>query len=156
VVAYRLHATVTPRLAPLFWILFVGAVVVCYVIIEDLIPGVHHRALQWGVCLSVGIAIPFFRQMKLAPLKLVSHAIAKYSYGIYLFHCIALWLGCVKSGLPPAMAWPVALGLVIVVPVICYHLLEKPGIQLGSALAKQIKRADARLAGDSVGASAGT
>ena len=63
--------------------------------------------------------------------------VARYSYGVYLFHCIALWVGCfVLSSWPEPLQWAVTLALLTVMSVGSYHLLEKPAIDYGARLTK--------------------
>jgi peptidoglycan/LPS O-acetylase OafA/YrhL len=119
------------------WLLPAGLIVVGALFL--LRPG--FRA-AWFLCLLIGFALPSFRQIRSQPLKRASHAVAKYSYGIYLSHPFALVLGIYL--LPHS---PILLQVVIVISataifsVAAYHLLELPMMQMGSRLAA---RAEAR------------
>jgi peptidoglycan/LPS O-acetylase OafA/YrhL len=56
----------------------------------------------------------------------------------YLFHCIALWVGCtVLAGLPEPLQWSAAVALTTVMSVASYRFLEKPAIDLGARLAEK-------------------
>ncbi|MDQ2843383.1 MAG: acyltransferase family protein [Acidobacteriota bacterium] len=46
----------------------------------------HQMYYRWVFCLGLGSVLPWFSEISWAPLKLTSHFIAKYSYGIYLSH----------------------------------------------------------------------
>jgi len=93
------------------------------------------------LCLALGLGLPFFHQITRRPLMVVSHTIAKYSYGIYLAHPFSIVLGLYL--MPHA---PLALQLTVMVvttaafAVAGYHLLEHPMIQLGARLAKRIEK----------------
>jgi peptidoglycan/LPS O-acetylase OafA/YrhL len=99
-----------------------------------------HR--MWFFCLLLGLALPFFRQMK-SPLVLTpSRILARYSYGVYLTHPFALViLFYLLPHAPLAIRLAAALGALVTLPVLGYHLVEHPCIRLGSRLAA---RAEAR------------
>jgi len=90
----------------------------------------------WYFCLVFGLALPLFRQLQWKPLLAVSRQIAKYSYGIYLTHPFAVLIGLYllrQFSLPLRLL--AELILLVVLPVIAYHLLEHPMIRLGARLA---------------------
>ena len=90
----------------------------------------------WLYALLVGLSLPFFRQVSWKPLCRVTHSIAQYSYGIYLFHFAAIAVGIHYLAHEPM--WIRALGFfatLIALSVLGYHLVEKPMIRLGSRLA---------------------
>jgi peptidoglycan/LPS O-acetylase OafA/YrhL len=96
----------------------------------------RHHWLQWGYCLVIGLAIPAVRQIPPGLLARGAKTIAKYSYGIYLLHMPALALGLVTlRHAPPVVQWVVAALLIVVLPVLAFHLIEEPGIKLGVRLA---------------------
>lgn len=91
--------------------------------------------VNWVCCLLVGLSVVHCRESSLAWLNRLTHLIAKYSYGLYLGQIPVLWLAFVKLNyLPHPVQWAVFLVLIVVVPVACYHLIEKPGIRLGTLL----------------------
>ncbi|MGI8548086.1 MAG: hypothetical protein ACR2M1_12270, partial [Gemmatimonadaceae bacterium] len=62
----------------------------------------------------------------------VSAVIAKYSYGIYLLHVPAMWIGFVLAGRAPViLQWVVFGAAVVLLPWIAYHIVENRGILLG-------------------------
>ncbi|MEO6923069.1 MAG: acyltransferase [Bryocella sp.] len=93
----------------------------------------------WVVCLAMGLLLPSFQQISSKAFNAVTHTIAKYSYGIYLFHVIALYFAFGKMqhgslGVRLAVALvPLALSVAA-----AYHLIEKPMIQLGARVAAKI------------------
>lgn len=107
------------------WLWFLALVVIVYVGLELVIPGIHNIWLQIGVCLVVGLAIPRFAQIRAQWFNTLSNRIARYSYGIYLFHCAALWAA------PELFS---AIILTAVMSIASYHYIEAPMIRLGSRL----------------------
>jgi len=96
---------------------------------------------SWAVCLVVGLAVPYFRQIEWKPLVRCCHLIARYSYGIYLCHFIAIATGYYYLRQYGSAVHRMAfLVTVVVLPVLFYHLLEEPMIRLGAKLAKKIER----------------
>jgi peptidoglycan/LPS O-acetylase OafA/YrhL len=92
-------------------------------------------AWSWPACLVLGLAIPYTREFAGGVLTRVAHEIATYSYGIYLLHPVALWVGFVmlrQYGVAVQCATFVV--LVVALPVFAYHFVEKPCIQWGQRL----------------------
>ena len=94
----------------------------------------------WFFCLALGLALPLFRDMTSSSVKIASHYVARYSYGVYLFHpvaiCISIYLLREHS---PALRVASFLGAVTVLPVAFYHGLEAPMIRYGARLAKRLQ-----------------
>ena len=91
---------------------------------------------SWLFCLTVGMAIPHFREITTPWLRRVSALVAKYSYGIYLSHPVALWVAFrVAASLPAAAHWSILIGLSVLLPVASFHLIEQPFIVLGKTWA---------------------
>jgi peptidoglycan/LPS O-acetylase OafA/YrhL len=135
-VAYTLSGLYTKRIAGLLWMPVLLALLYGFCGIERTVPyGANNMPLEWMFCLMLGLIIPLFHDSPLVWVNRVASWISRYSYGFYLFHCIALWVGCkVLSGLPEPVQWIVALGLLGVMSIGSYHLLEKPAIDLGARL----------------------
>jgi peptidoglycan/LPS O-acetylase OafA/YrhL len=69
----------------------------------------------------------------------VTHYVAKYSYGLYLAQVPVLWFVFVRlRGSSSLLQWPLFIALIVLVPVLSYHLIEEPCIKSGSALAKRM------------------
>jgi peptidoglycan/LPS O-acetylase OafA/YrhL len=131
VIAYAIARKVRPFLPSYLWPLFLGGLIVAY----GCAPGV-----RWGrvICLVLGCGVPFFRQLSFRPLAFVANWIATYSYGIYLGHLFCLWV-CF-SVLPHVSVLPrifLFVVLLVAVPFLLYHCIEKPlisyGVRIGDA-----------------------
>jgi peptidoglycan/LPS O-acetylase OafA/YrhL len=129
IIAYVLLAKskLTPKLSWLFWPPFIVAVYAGYQLFDR--PG-----FGWIECLALGLAIPLFREVQVKWVRAAASAIAKYSYGIYLFHLIAIYY-CFDSLIAPT--WVRIAGSIAftaVASVASYHLLEEPLIEYGRRL----------------------
>jgi peptidoglycan/LPS O-acetylase OafA/YrhL len=102
--------------------------------------GVPEVPLLWGLCVAIGLTIPACRQFQQALLANASHRIAKYSYGIYITHGLAL--GAIDGLVPgPAVVqWAAMLVLLPGLAYICYHGIEKHGVALGVRLTAKVSR----------------
>lgn len=88
---------------------------------------------RWLVCLAVGLAIPWLREMSAPRLNRASKFIAKYSYGIYLFHPPLMGLAFrTLDALHPFWQWSLFLSLLVLLTGLGYHLVELPMIRLGA------------------------
>lgn len=92
---------------------------------------------NWASCLVLGLSLPFFREIEIAPVRRAAHIIAKYSYGIYLTHITTLMVFIhVLRGRPMFLRIPVLILGLTLPPWLLYHLVEEPMIKLGSRLAR--------------------
>lgn len=121
------------------WPFFLVLVLIGYVGVDSINPESHHPAwLGWLMCLVVGSCIVHFADIPSGVLSRVCLLVARYSYGIYLFHMFALWVGFVLCAEMHCWAqWVVFAALLITSPVVSYHLIEKPLIQVGHRLASK-------------------
>ncbi|MGW8389821.1 acyltransferase family protein [Pseudoduganella sp. HUAS MS19] len=88
---------------------------------------------RWLVCLAVGLAIPWLREMAAPRLNRASNFIAKYSYGIYLFHPPLMGLAFrTLEALHPFWQWSLFLSLLVALTGLGYHWVELPMIRLGA------------------------
>lgn len=124
------------------WPLFLTLVLVGYVGVESVDTEVHHPAwLGWLMCLVIGGCMVNFADMPRGVLSRASQLIARYSYGIYLFQMFALWVGFVLcAGKQFWFQWVIFAALITALPVVSYHMLEKPLIQLGVRLASRCQQ----------------
>jgi peptidoglycan/LPS O-acetylase OafA/YrhL len=91
------------------------------------------RRMGGGLCLLLGIALPRFKEITFRPLIWIGHRIATYSYGIYLGHSFFIWFALTKHN-----SWLLFWVMWITVPMVLYHALEHPAIELGRKLAEKI------------------
>ena len=124
IIGYSLLGRRTPKLPWFLWPPFILAVYAAYQLLDS-------HGYGWLECLALGLAIPFFGELPVPFLRRAAAAVAKYSYGIYLFHLIAIYY-CFD--LMPGPAW-LQIGASVVLTaaasVVSYHLLEEPLIEYG-------------------------
>ena len=130
VIAYALPHR--PRFASILWPLFIVSLVVVFAARPTLSTG-------WILCLLLGLMIPLFREIQLHWLRWISNRIATYSFGIYLSHQFCLWMvfGPLASH-TPALRICVLLGMLVSVPILLYHGIEKPMIKMGVRVADRV------------------
>lgn len=142
ILAFRL--TENRRLPGWLWVVTVPVISVVFCAVNFW----QHRAAwtTWVLCVSLGILIPRFREIRSASISRTAELVAKYSYGIYLSHVPLMWLafnsGVISSG--AAQYLVLAAGSVFV-PVVLYHLIEHPLIAAGGKLASRFYNRNAFL-----------
>lgn len=95
--------------------------------------------LRWSVCLVLGLAASQFRSIPDGRLRSGAAIVAKYSYGIYLLHAFAIELSFVRMVDYPAPLRVIAfVAMMFAFPFAAYHLIEKPGIDLGKRLLAEL------------------
>ena len=132
VIAYRLSANKTPHVWPAFlWPVALIALALIFVVTQPLDQG-------WVLCLTTGLIVSRFKEITLPWLRRAAHVVAKYSYGIYLTHMIAVWIGFLYlASLPVAGRWAVFLATLVTIPLLLYHLVEAPLTRYGAGLAQR-------------------
>jgi peptidoglycan/LPS O-acetylase OafA/YrhL len=93
------------------------------------------------ISLCFGLALPYIQSCEAGMVNRVYGWVAKYSYGIYLLHDPAIWLGFVRFGHDPVV---VRVGIFLLTTfggsVLLYHALEHPMILIGNNAAIAISR----------------
>ncbi|HKR56458.1 MAG TPA: acyltransferase [Gemmatimonadales bacterium] len=131
-----------PALPSWCWPLLICACVPLFALLR---PGATMPERGWLFCLGVGCAIPLAANLPKSFFTRVAHVICTYSYGIYLLHLVALWVGfTVLKGMPWAVQWGTCVVLLFALPWAFYHLIERPGIQLGKRLVAISPRSSSR------------
>jgi len=146
-VAFALEQRVARRLPFVVLPLALAALMGAYCAVAAFVGEVHPRWLGFALCLGVGALLPFVRELEASWLRIPVREIAKYSYGIYLFHMVALWAGFhLLRDAPFALQLGVVLGLLVGLPLAGYRWIEAPGIELGARIARRFEppREDAR------------
>jgi peptidoglycan/LPS O-acetylase OafA/YrhL len=140
VVAFQLSRNVSPRLWPSAWPVMVLALIVARSALmhgDDNGSPVNNVA-NYGMCILLGLAAPLFVDATVSWLNTIAHQIAKYSYGIYLFHVPIMWLAFVRmASAPMALRWLVLVVLTIFVPWLAYVLIERPLIEVGQTITRR-------------------
>ena len=134
VIAYIGFMRRTPRL-PSWLLLPTSLVLACvYAAHPTLYSG-------WVACLILAIVLPSFRQVVPGLWARSGHALAKYSYGIYLLHQCSIALAFhflhVRS---LAVKLLVELASLAILAALAYHFIEHPMIEMGKRVAAKIQR----------------
>lgn len=138
VLAFSLSRQSAIKLPSAAWLPALVLVSVAYACAQAPNANMHYPPVQWLLCLLVGAMIPMFADSTSRALNTAAAFVAKYSYGIYLFHCIAIWLGCVVlSDLPIWLQWTVTGVVLVALTGFGYHYIEEPCIRLGARLASR-------------------
>lgn len=136
-IAFLLLRRVRAVLSP--WVLFAVVAAAIALASQLSVTDAQEVPYFWAICLAVGLTIPFCRELTFRPLALASGQVARYSYGIYLTHVLAM--GLTLMGSDP---WYIRLALFAfaqaVLAVLAYRLIEAPGIRLGARLAALVTR----------------
>jgi peptidoglycan/LPS O-acetylase OafA/YrhL len=142
VIAYQVQKRKSFKLAAFLWPPIIVALLVLYLVGANWAapyPPPIRWAVRWAPGLLLGFAAPSFAPLSLRWLNVASHVVAKYSYGIYLTHCLAIWLAFAHLG---SLPWVGKILVFIVtsvgLPVFFYHSVEEPMIRVGRRLADGI------------------
>jgi peptidoglycan/LPS O-acetylase OafA/YrhL len=126
-----------------FWAfgLTLALAVLAYGALSALEPSSHSRLAAWGICGALGLLLPRFRETSSPLLRRAAATVARYSYGIYLTHMIAMWLVFVVLPDQPFVIQLACLtALLAIVPMALYHTIEAPCVRLGASCAAWLRR----------------
>jgi peptidoglycan/LPS O-acetylase OafA/YrhL len=138
VVAYGLHKVIRPRWPSWVWLCAILLAIFIFGPFDNL-SIVPKMKLAWVLTLALAITFPFCREIRSRLLSRCCHAIAKYSYAIYLSHSIVISVALfTMASAPLTERILILVAGSIVLPVAAYHLLEHPLIQAGSRLANRL------------------
>jgi len=91
--------------------------------------------------LSLGLVLPHVQSCEISTLNRICGWVAKYSYGIYLLHDPAIWVGFDKLGnLPIVVRVSTFLLATFGGSALIYHALERPMILIGNKASTAISR----------------
>jgi peptidoglycan/LPS O-acetylase OafA/YrhL len=89
-------------------------------------------------CLVLGVALPNVQDIKWRSINMLTHTIAKYSYGVYLCHMFCLWFAFIYlHSLLFLVQGIIFICAILTLPILLYKLIEEPWIRVGAALADQ-------------------
>ena len=146
VVAYRC------RFAQRRWPFFLWpCLIVCLSVLgaafysDQVAAEIHNLAWEWPVALILGLSWHRFHEVRSAAVTKAAHWVAKYSYGIYLWHHIVIFLVFyrlpVMSGVVRAL---VAIAGTAAASVASFHCVEDPLIRVGKRVAAfSVRRSNA-------------
>ena len=105
----------------------------------------HEMWYRWAFCLLLGLTVPHFRSIGSVAVVGPAKVVAKYSYGIYMGHTIAM-VGAFRMipVLGTGWRWAMMLTLAVIGPVLMFHLIEQPMIRVGQRIAGRISGAESR------------
>ena len=94
----------------------------------------------WLICFAIGLGVSFFHEMRKNPLTRMTENIARYSYGIYLLHYFAIWIGFVVCrGLNIGLQAAIFTLVLVASSVLLYHNVEAPLIKVGIRISEKFK-----------------
>jgi peptidoglycan/LPS O-acetylase OafA/YrhL len=135
IVAYKLWRL--PRFLPaLFWPVFLGLCCAAFMWLS----GSQPIETGWFLCFAIGLGSCFFREMQENPLTRLAKRIARYSYGIYLLHYFAIWIGfvvCRKLNIGLQIA--IFVTVLVSLSVLLYHAGESPLIAAGVKVSQKFR-----------------
>jgi peptidoglycan/LPS O-acetylase OafA/YrhL len=144
-IAFQLGKRPSARFRSALWPMLIISSLVAFAGLWTWNPILYGRPikalLSYALCAVLGFSLHRFRELPKTYFTHGCSVVAKYSYGIYLFHSFAVYLAFYKVASPP-LQWLTLITLMIVLPWIAYQVVEAPTIRLGRFLA-------ARLACDS-------
>ena len=131
VLCYRLCRQPRQRLPGIVWLPFLLVATVAFVV--PIRFGEEPRIWAgWIFCLCLALVIPSVRDVRVRWLQVAGQQVAQYSFGVYLFHQVSLWLAFLYL---PAGGLFLRLALFFLLTAVFafvgYHLVELPFMQLG-------------------------
>ncbi|WP_395685911.1 acyltransferase family protein [Caenimonas koreensis] len=90
----------------------------------------------WGLCMAIGLMLPFVRQIRNPQLTAIVKTIATYSYGIYLIHAPVMDLMFARLHAPWVVQFAASVALTALIVFAAHHLIEQPAIRLGRRLSQ--------------------
>lgn len=126
VIAYRLLKTITPKIPAWTWPITLMSMCLIH-------SSTHYNDLdRYLFTLTLGLLIPVFKETTSPVLNFGTFQISKYSYGVYLTHFAAVYWAfdlCRQESI--GIQIPMFIVLLVGMPIMAYHLIEEPMINLG-------------------------
>jgi peptidoglycan/LPS O-acetylase OafA/YrhL len=153
VLAYQISGGKTYRLPASLWPLSLLVVAAFQLWFRQSVA--ENNLSNYVLCIVVGALVPHFRELRSSRFTDACNIVARYSYGIYLFHLPVIWCAFVKMRTYPEwLQWLVLAALMGVIPWVAFVCLEAPLIETGRGLANRLARRDARAPAATMAASA--
>jgi peptidoglycan/LPS O-acetylase OafA/YrhL len=134
ILAFNL-SKIQPRLPSWLWPMTIGTMVAVFMVFQ-------RWEIGWLVCLVLGCTVLVFREQTNRAVNWITHTIAKYSYGIYLTHSLAIWVAFVYlAGSSLYLRVIVFAGSSALLPFVLFHAIEKPGIESGRRIVEMRRAA---------------
>src|SRR5262249_15517396 len=96
---------------------------------------------SWGSGVIFALAMPFTHEIKSEMLRRCTHMIATYSYSIYLSHVPIMWFAFQQlSSFSSWLQIGFFLVMMVVAPIVLYHVVEAPFIRFGARAAERLAR----------------
>jgi peptidoglycan/LPS O-acetylase OafA/YrhL len=94
----------------------------------------------WFICLAIGLGVCLFRDMRANSVTWLTKRVARYSYGIYLLHYFAIWLGfAVFRSLNLGVQITIFVTVLTILPILLYHIVEAPLTSAGVRYAEKFR-----------------
>ena len=134
IVAYKLWRQ--PRLFPAsYWPVFLALCCATFLWLS----GSQPIETGWFICFTIGLGVCFFREMRENPFTRLTKRIARYSYGIYLLHYFAIWIGFVVCrSLNVGLQIAIFAAALVSLSVFLYHTVEAPLIAAGVKVSERL------------------
>ncbi len=134
IVAYKLWSR--PRFLPAWsWPVFLTLCCAAFLWLS----GSQPIETGWFICFTIGLGVCLFREMRENPLTRVAQGIARYSYGIYLLHYLAICIGFVVCrSLNVGVQIAIFAAVLVSLSVLLYHTVEAPLIAAGINVSKKL------------------
>jgi len=152
ITAFALYQFVTPRWSA--WLF--GACLLLLVIS----PSLTHRFMgddyrvgwvTWACGVAFALALPHFLEVKSVLIGRWTHAIATYSYGIYLSHVPIMWFAFQQLSEHSRFAQVSVFAVLIAsVPPLLYYAVERPLIRLGGQISDRLAQPQRQAASTSL------
>ena len=129
-----------PRLAWWLWPPWLVALVGLKAIVQH--SGIPAAALwsPWVTAVALGWSMNAFSSCPHNWLASLGALVSKYSYGLYLLQIVALWCAFDATSGPFAVQFFVCIAMSVALPVLAFHAVEKPMMDLGRRVASALSR----------------
>ena len=147
VAAYRMSRMQKPQLSIVVFLVVLVGLCAAYTVARTYLRTYKptwifvESVTDWLASLTIALLLPRIREIPEGWVSRTAHQVAQYSYGVYVSHVIVMWFVYVKmAGTPIALRIAVFVAASVGVPVLAFHLLEQPALNLGKQVAAKFRR----------------